>query len=159
MLDRRGASVPGWLRRPPTQLGALLDWWTSSTPSRRCWASSQSWNICLHWNCWSKQWQEKILNTRIKTVYEDSYNYIEEEEEKRLLFHSIDVNDSNNLKECNDEKRYRAHVAVEDLHPVVPWTLSEDESHWKGYQADDRWGSNGKEVQKGNSKTTISFSY
>lgn len=61
----------------------------------------------------------------------------EEEVEKRLLFHSMDINYTNNLKECNDEQRHRAHVAVKDFHPVVPRTQGEDESCQEGHQADD----------------------
>lgn len=58
--------------------------------------------------------------------------------EKKLLFHSMDINDSNNLAECNDEERHRAHVAVENLHPVVARSQREEESRQEGYQTDDR---------------------
>ena len=42
------------------------------------------------------------------------------------------INDSNNLKKCDDEQRHRAHVAVKDLHPVVPRTQGEDETDQEG---------------------------
>ena len=89
-----------------------------------------------------------MFNTLWFKLYEDSYSYIEEEEEKRLLFHSMDINDSNNLTERNNEQRYRAHVAVKDLHPVVPWTQGEDESRQKGKQAEDPYGSEEKQIRK-----------
>lgn len=49
----------------------------------------------------------------------------------------MDINDSDNLKECNDEQRHRAHIAVEDLHPVVPRTQGEEECRQEAYHADD----------------------
>lgn len=51
----------------------------------------------------------------------------------------MDINDSDNLKECNDEQRHRAHIAVEDLHPVVPRTQGEEECRQEAYHADDCW--------------------
>lgn len=62
---------------------------------------------------------------------------------KLLLFHSIDINDSNNFKQCDDKQRHRAHVAVKDLHPVVPRTQGEDERRQEGHQAEDRCGDDG----------------
>lgn len=58
-----------------------------------------------------------------------------------LRFHSVDISDSNNLKEGDDKQRNRAHIVVKDLYPVVARTLGEDEGHRKGYQADDTWRS------------------
>lgn len=54
-----------------------------------------------------------------------------------LLSHSVDVSDSNNLKKRNDKQRYGANIAIKDLHPVVPWTHGENESHQERYQAQD----------------------
>lgn len=56
-----------------------------------------------------------------------------------LLSYAVDVADGNNLKKSNQEQRHWAHIAVKDLHPVVPWALREDESHWEGHQAQDPW--------------------
>lgn len=57
-----------------------------------------------------------------------------------LLSHPVDINDSDNLKQRYDEQRHGAHVAVEDLHPVVPRALGEDEGHSEGHHAVDRCG-------------------
>ena len=54
------------------------------------------------------------------------------EMEKKLLFYSMHINDSNDLKKCDDEQRHRAHVAVKDLHPVVSGTHGEDETDQEG---------------------------
>lgn len=82
---------------------------------------------------------------------------VTEEEKKNLLFYSMDINDSSNLKERNDEQRYRAHIAVKDLHPVVPRTQGEDESRQKGNQADDAYRSEGKRSERGAKGNKIYF--
>ncbi len=61
MRDRWGVSLPGEPRRQSEPPGALKDWSPSSMPSRRCWASTQSWNRCLHWNCKRTRGPEKML--------------------------------------------------------------------------------------------------
>lgn len=49
--------------------------------------------------------------------------------------YSIDVNHTNDLKEGYDEQRHGAHVAVENLQPVVSRAQSKDEGHRKGGEA------------------------
>lgn len=144
MRDRWDVSLLGGSHRQSAPPGASKDWSPANMPSSRYWASTQSWNKCLHWNCqWTKEPEEKVKNTlglklcmNLTRLQSDTEWYCEE---KTLLFHSIDVNDSNNLEYCNDEQRHRAHIAVKDLHPVVPRTHSEDESRQERYQADDPW--------------------
>lgn len=48
---------------------------------------------------------EEVSHNEINIVYK-SHTFLQniKEEEKKLPFHSIDINDSNNLKECNDEE-------------------------------------------------------
>lgn len=54
-----------------------------------------------------------------------------------LLSHPVDIDDSYDLKQCDDKQRHRAHVAIEDLHPVVPRALGEYEGHQERHQAID----------------------
>lgn len=63
-------------------------------------------------------------------------------EKNVLLSHPVDINDSNDLKQCDDKQRHRAHVAIEDLHPVVSGALGENEGHHKGHHAVDPWWDN-----------------
>lgn len=74
-----------------------------------------------------KKAPEMFKHTRIKIVHILQL-YCNKGKEKRLRLHSADINHSYDLKECYDEQRHRAHIAVKDLHPVVPRTKGKDES-------------------------------
>ena len=65
--------------------------------------------------------------------HQDNYSIM-----RLLPSYSVDVCHSDDLKEGDDEERYRAHVTVKDLQPVVPRTHSEYQSHQERYEADQR---------------------
>ena len=54
---------------------------------------------------------------------------------KWLLLHPVEIDDSDQLEEGDDEQWHWAHVAVEDLQPVVPWAQGEHQGHQEGDQA------------------------
>lgn len=54
---------------------------------------------------------------------------------KYLLLHPMEIDDSDELEVGDDEQWHRAHVAVEDLQPVVPRAQGEHQAHQEGYQA------------------------
>ena len=54
---------------------------------------------------------------------------------KSLLLHPVEIDDSDQLEEGDDEQWRSADVAAEDLQPVVPRAQGEQQAHQEGDQA------------------------
>lgn len=136
MWDRWDVSVLGGSHMQQTPSGASQDWSPTSRPSRRCWAWNRSCTQGHHWSC---EQTREIIKTHTNDASLLLKSYLRWR--ASVLSYAIDVTDCNDLKKSNYEQRHWAHIAVKDLHPVVPWTLREDESHKEGHQAQDAWES------------------
>ena len=51
---------------------------------------------------------------------------------KWLLLHPVEIDDSDQLEEGDNEQWYSAHVVVEELQPVVPRAQGEQQAQQEG---------------------------